>query len=130
MTEDKETFEKEKVAFTLQIENTNTSGKLALAEEIATGHVSWKAMKLYYSSVGGPLFWTTFVLGMLSTKILTCVDSWILGQWAAQYEKQASENVSSGFFLTSYGILLFGEGLLYASSMFMWVFGQIKVSRR
>lgn len=131
MIEEQEIFGKEeKVAGTLQAEkDTNTSGKLVLAEEIAIGHVSWEAMKLYYSNVGGRLFWVTFILGILFTKSLTCAGSWLLGQWAAEYEKRGSESVSSGFFLTLYGILLLGEGLSYSLFMFMWIFGQIRVSR-
>lgn len=132
MMEEQETLGKrEEVADTLQAEkDTKTGGKLVLAEEMAIGHVSRKAMKLYYSNMGGPIFWIIFILGMLLAKTMACVGSWLLGQWATEYEKRAPENVPSGFYLTIYGILLFGEGLLYALIMFMWIFGQIRVSRR
>ncbi|GJJ09002.1 hypothetical protein Clacol_003223 [Clathrus columnatus] len=111
-------------------ENDNRQGgKLVLPEEVAVGHVSWAAMKLYYSNMGSPLFWLAFVFGMFSTKSLTVAGSWLLGRWAAEFE-QKPENVSSGFYLTIYALILFGEITGYSLSMLIWIYGQLRAARR
>lgn len=104
------------------------SGKLVLAEEVAIGHVSWDAMKLYYSNAGGPLYWFTVISTILFSKALTCIGSWLLGRWAADYENYPPESVSPGFYLAMYGALMLLDGLFYASGMSVAVFGSIRVS--
>ncbi|GJJ15115.1 hypothetical protein Clacol_009390 [Clathrus columnatus] len=104
-------------------------GKLVLAEEVVVGHISWATLKLYYLNMGGALFWFAFVFGMLAVKSLYVVESWVLGQWAAQYESRSPESVSSRFYLTIYAIVLLGEVFSYSSSMFMWTFGQLRAAR-
>jgi hypothetical protein len=45
-------------------------GKLMVAEEIQEGHVSWKALKLFFVGLGGDhplLFWMVFVGGFFLT---------------------------------------------------------------
>ncbi|GJJ15091.1 hypothetical protein Clacol_009366 [Clathrus columnatus] len=109
--------------------DTKQGGKLVLAEEVAVGHVSWAAMKLYYSNMGGPLFWITFILGMILTKSVTIAGSWLLGQWAAQFEHHPAEDVSSGFYLGMYALVMFGEVVGFSASMTMWIYGQLRTAR-
>lgn len=42
---------------------TAKGAKLVVAEEIQTGHVSWKAMKLYFNALSGwpAVFWTAYL---------------------------------------------------------------------
>lgn len=72
-------------------------GKLTVAEDIAEGHVSWAAMKLYLLGLGGKhpmLFFVTYLSGMMLTHSLLVYQVYFLGQWAAEYEKHDSSEVS------------------------------------
>ncbi|GJJ15111.1 hypothetical protein Clacol_009386 [Clathrus columnatus] len=110
--------------------DTKQKGKLVLAEEVAVGHVSWAAMKLYYSNIGGVFFWVAFVSGVVLSRSSAVVAPWILGQWAAQFEHHPTENVSSGFYLWFYALALFGDLGGYSFSMIIWIRGQLGASRR
>lgn len=69
------------------------SGKLIVMEEIAEGHVRWPALKLYFFSMGGWLFWTTVLLADAAADALDAVQVWYLGAWARQYELNPSTEV-------------------------------------
>lgn len=92
-------------------------GKLVVAEEIAEGHVSWKAcayyqlrccclkpclicllilVGLFLSGLGGkwPLFfWLQYLLGSGGAEIVGVVGIWWLGYWAQQYTLHDSSDV-------------------------------------
>jgi len=102
--------------------------KLIVAEEIALGHVSWKAMRLYLSSVGGPGFWFIF-LGMVSlAQIGNSFQSWFLGYWASQYNGKPVEAVSVKFYLATYSLILVLIGTVWVIGMGAFVFGSVKVN--
>ena len=85
-------------------------GKLVLAEEIVEGHISMNArtyrfynkkfnadiyqVKLYFTSMGGPLFWFIFVGGMLFTEFTLVIQTWFLGLWASEYQEHDPSEVS------------------------------------
>ena len=71
-------------------------GKLILAEEIAEGRISWKALKLYLDGLGGDhpfLFATIWISGFLATHLAINFGIWFLGYWASQYENHHPEEV-------------------------------------
>ena len=71
-------------------------GKLILAEEIAEGRISWKALKLYLDGLGGDhpfLFATIWISGVLATHLAINFGIWFLGYWASQYENHHPEEV-------------------------------------
>ena len=45
-----------------------TDGKLIVAEEIEEGHVSFKALNLYFEALGGVIFWIVFLGGMFGAE--------------------------------------------------------------
>lgn len=64
-------------------------GKLIVAEEIAEGHVSWKSMKLYLTSLGGDyplIFYSIWMTAFLLTDWVNTFQTWFLGYWGSQYE--------------------------------------------
>lgn len=71
----------------------STKGKLIVAEEIALGRVAWPALKLYTGEIGGPLFWTVFLAGLIASHFLSTVRIWFLGYWASQYNTHESGSV-------------------------------------
>ncbi|KAH9041259.1 hypothetical protein EDB85DRAFT_1921835 [Lactarius pseudohatsudake] len=99
-------------------------GKLILAEEIAEGHVSWDAVKLFISGLGGAhpvLFWIVFVGGMLLCDTLMTVQTWFMGYWAEQYVIYPPDQVDITFYLTVYALILLGYSV--------YVYGAVRASR-
>ncbi|KAJ7797527.1 hypothetical protein B0H14DRAFT_3093160 [Mycena olivaceomarginata] len=65
-------------------------GKLVIPEEIAIGHVSWKALGLYFKAMGGGGAYTIpfFVIMLSATgaaQALDATQTWYLGYWARFY---------------------------------------------
>lgn len=72
-------------------------GKLTVAEEIQEGHVSWKALKLFFVGLGGNhplLFWIIFLFGMFLTDFINTIQTWWLGYWARQYDIHNASEVA------------------------------------
>lgn len=69
------------------------AGKLTVAEEVARGHVAWKSMLLYLSSVGGPVFWITRIGLVLVASGFSILQPYWLGKWSTQYETHPSSEV-------------------------------------
>ena len=73
-----------------------SDGKLILAEEIAEGRITWKALKLYLDGLGGDhpfLFAVVWIAGFLATNIAINFGVWFLGYWSSQYETHPPEEV-------------------------------------
>ncbi|EIM92492.1 uncharacterized protein STEHIDRAFT_127305 [Stereum hirsutum FP-91666 SS1] len=107
-------------------------GKLTVAEEIAEGHVSWPALKLYFAALGGnhnALFWTCFLGSMVLSQVLSTVQTWFLGYWANQYEIHDSSEVNIFYYLTVYVILLLVGVIIYSIGSAVFVFGSLSASR-
>ncbi|KAF8528037.1 P-loop containing nucleoside triphosphate hydrolase protein, partial [Hysterangium stoloniferum] len=109
--------------------NSKSGSKLVVAEEIAMGHVSWQAIRLYLSSLGGIGFWTSFILAMLVGETANALQSWYLGHWAAQYNDRPPWAVPVGYHLSMYGLILFSISAFWTVSMVIYVIGAIKASR-
>ncbi|KAJ7268668.1 hypothetical protein B0H12DRAFT_1009709 [Mycena haematopus] len=63
-------------------------GKLIVAEEIQLGHVSWKALNLYFEGMGGAYtvpFFVVMLLAVVTTEVLDATQTWYLGYWARYY---------------------------------------------
>jgi hypothetical protein len=71
-------------------------GKLILAEEIAEGRITWKALKLYLDGLGGNhpfLFAVVWISGLLAKHLAINFGIWFLGYWGSQYETHHPEEV-------------------------------------
>ena len=71
-------------------------GKLTVAEEIQEGHVSWKALKLFFVGLGGDhpiIFWIVFLGGLFSTDLINTIQTWWLGFWASQYDQHEAYEI-------------------------------------
>jgi hypothetical protein len=77
-------------------EERKSDGKLILAEEIAEGRITWKALKLYLDGLGGDrpfLFMAVCIVGFLAANVGRNFGTWFLGYWASQYENHHLEEV-------------------------------------
>jgi len=75
---------------------TPVNGKLVLSEEVALGRVSWKTFWLYLHGLSGfPLLFASgwFTLSLL-TQGLTVFSTYFIGQWGAEYNRKAPEDVA------------------------------------
>jgi len=89
-------LESEEAVAEMQLENfhpakgESTAGKLVIVEEVAHGHVSWKAIKLFLGALGGKhviLFFSIWISGgTLAVQFMTIFLTWFLGYWGLQYE--------------------------------------------
>ncbi|KAF9650725.1 multidrug resistance-associated ABC transporter [Thelephora ganbajun] len=108
------------------------SGKLMVAEEVAEGHVSWSALKLFFIGMGGSyslFFWFTVIVSLGLTEVSLAVQTWYLGVWSAQYDNHDASEVSSIRYLLVYCILLTGASILYAMATSIFTFGSLRASR-
>ncbi|KAF8830087.1 hypothetical protein HHX47_DHR2000412 [Lentinula edodes] len=73
-------------------EPSGRDGKLILKEEVELGHISWSALKLFLTSMGGHhtlLFFITFITCFLTAELAENGQTYFLGYWARQYEAVA-----------------------------------------
>ncbi|KAJ3772853.1 hypothetical protein FB446DRAFT_788322 [Lentinula raphanica] len=106
-------------------------GKLIVAEEIQEGHVSWSAVKMYLTSMGGRYSWTfflAFIFAMLITEIFNATHNWFLGYWASQYETHDPASVSVFHYIGIYCLILAGAYVSYTSGVIIYIIGTIRAS--
>ena len=130
VTETNEITEKVEEAIDLvEAEKTdkNAAVKLVMAEEIAMGRVSWPALKLFVLSLGGIVFWASFIACLLISELTLSLSTWFLGYWAWQYEQQPPWSVPVIFYLSMYALILICSVLSYSMSSVVWVFGSVRV---
>ncbi|KAI9434174.1 hypothetical protein H4582DRAFT_2177883 [Lactarius indigo] len=110
----------------------SADGKLILTEEIAEGHVSWDAVKLFINGLGGAhsvLFWILFPVGLLLCDALMTVQTWFMGYWAEQYDIYPPDQVNIAFYLTVYGLILLATTASYIVGLGVYTFGALRASR-
>jgi len=84
-------------------------GKLIVAEDIQQGHITWKAMKLFFSAVGGSypiLFFCAFSFGLLLVDLSTMFQTYLLGYWGSQYTEADPKKINPFLY-----VLFFGRGI-------------------
>ncbi|KAG1749648.1 uncharacterized protein EDB91DRAFT_1334077 [Suillus paluster] len=109
-----------------------SDGKLVMSEEIAEGHVSWPAFKLYLAGLGGnyPMtFWVVFLVLVALTDLASTVQTWYLGYWASQYEDHLPSEVNVVFYLSGYALLMVAGCLMYGIGYYMYYWGSMRASR-
>uniref|UniRef100_A0A8H8CG88 P-loop containing nucleoside triphosphate hydrolase protein n=1 Tax=Psilocybe cubensis TaxID=181762 RepID=A0A8H8CG88_PSICU len=110
-----------------------SSGKLVVAEEIATGHITWKSFKLYLSALAGDnpvAFFSVFLGGFLALNCVNGFQVWFLGYWGSKYENHNPQDVSVSLYLSLYCAIVFmGLAFNILSNLF-YVFGVIQALRK
>ncbi|KAH7100034.1 ATP-binding cassette transporter [Auriculariales sp. MPI-PUGE-AT-0066] len=113
-----------------QPEVTQRDGKLVMPEEVEEGHVSWPALNLYFRALGGPTFWSVFLVGLFGASIFSIIQTYFLGYWARLYDEVSDPSeVSVLRFITGYSVLLFIGATLYSTGLSTFVLGSIRGSR-
>ncbi|KAI0638608.1 multidrug resistance-associated ABC transporter [Trametes polyzona] len=107
-------------------------GKLVVAEEIAEGHISWPALRLYLSSMGGThsfMFWVSVVGFLVICEFMGVFQTYWLGYWAQQYEDRDQADVKVFYYLAVYISLLTVGIIFYCTSFLVYLFGALRASR-
>ncbi|KAF8744087.1 P-loop containing nucleoside triphosphate hydrolase protein, partial [Rhizoctonia solani] len=115
--------------------NKKSDGKLMVAEEVAEGHVSWPALKLFLAAFGGMWFWTMYMTGFILADVGTLGQTYWLGVWARAYEVNSGHNerVNVGLatsYLAVYGIVCGAGVIVFSGAYVIHVLGSVRASRR
>lgn len=113
-------------------ESKKVAGKLVVDEEIAVGHVSWSAVKLYLLGMSGnwpALFWSFVMACLIACEFSNTVQTWFLGYWAQQYQTRPAEEVSVPYYLTIYILMLCAAITMYCVGYAFYYVGSIRASR-
>ncbi|KZV91533.1 P-loop containing nucleoside triphosphate hydrolase protein [Exidia glandulosa HHB12029] len=116
-----------------KVDNTpRGSGKLIVAEEIATGHVSWPALALYFKSLGGAGFWLVYLTCLAVSNFVIVMQTWFLGYWAQQYEDAGeghAKDVPAARYVSGYGALVALSLAVYSVAFMVFLIGSMRASR-
>ncbi|KAF7364759.1 ATP-binding cassette transporter abc4 [Mycena venus] len=100
---------------------TQGNGKLIVAEEVAIGRVSWRALNLYFRGLGGNhtlFFFALFIIGLILAQLSDASRTWFLGYWESQYGNGVHVAV---FYYLGIFCGLMGGGLgIYALSFILY----------
>ncbi|KAI0798592.1 hypothetical protein BC629DRAFT_232884 [Irpex lacteus] len=107
-------------------------GKLVVAEEIAHGHVSWNAFKLFLGGLGGKFpiaFWAGWIVGNVLAEFLDVSEMWWLGYWARQYAERTPSDVSIKYYLSIYVVIVLTVSVLWTYAELVYTFATLRASR-
>ncbi|KAL1741080.1 hypothetical protein HDZ31DRAFT_46206, partial [Schizophyllum fasciatum] len=110
-----------------------SDGKLIVAEEVETGHLSWSALKLYLSAMSGDhpyIFLAAFLLGHVMVQSLFVSITYYLGYWASQYEKRAPSEVDPLFYLGFYVVIVLACVFMNIIVVLFFTVAALRASRR
>ncbi|KDQ56810.1 hypothetical protein JAAARDRAFT_131890 [Jaapia argillacea MUCL 33604] len=116
----------------VELDVKKPDGKLVVSEEIAVGHVSWSAIKMYFNAMGGTwptLFWVAFLGCVTLTETSNAFQTWFLGYWADQYRIHPALEVSVPYYLTVYVLLLCFLVVAYCIGYLIFYLGSLRASR-
>ncbi|KAL1697496.1 P-loop containing nucleoside triphosphate hydrolase protein [Schizophyllum commune] len=110
-----------------------SDGKLIVAEEIETGHLSWSALKLYLSAMSGDhpyIFLLAFLVGILMVQSLFVSITYYLGWWASQYETHDPAEVDPLYYLGFYALIVIVCVLMNVVVVVFFTIAALRASRR
>jgi len=98
-------------------------GKLIVAEDIQQGHITWKAMKLFFSALGGSypiLFFCVFAFGLLLVDLGTMSQTYLLGYWGSQYTEGDPEKINPFLYVLFFILRTVSQFLLQLPSWILY----------
>ncbi|KXN82428.1 ATP-binding cassette transporter abc4 [Leucoagaricus sp. SymC.cos] len=104
-------------------------GKLIVAEEIQQGHVTWKAMKLFLSALGGShpvLFFFAYSFGLLLADSGLMAQTYLLGYWGSQYTESDPSEINPFYYLSGYCLILIALIIAVVCSNLLYLHGVVR----
>ncbi|KZV63091.1 P-loop containing nucleoside triphosphate hydrolase protein [Peniophora sp. CONT] len=115
-------------------DNKQADGKLIVEEEVQQGRVSWSALRLFISALGGRhsvIFWGGFLFFMAVDNTLGNFQTYWLGVWAEAYTKAARyQDVNAVFYLAITVCLALGCALAYVGEITVYLSGSVRAARK
>ncbi|KAL1740785.1 P-loop containing nucleoside triphosphate hydrolase protein [Schizophyllum fasciatum] len=111
---------------------SKSDGKLILAEEVETGHISWGAFKLYLAGMSNEhpyIFFLFFLLGMGMVQTTVVSITWFLGHWAAQYDTHDPAEVKPLYYLGLYSLIVIAAVVMNCVVYICYTLAALKASR-
>ncbi|KAI0633842.1 multidrug resistance-associated ABC transporter [Trametes polyzona] len=107
------------------------TGKLIVAEEIKEGHVGWDTLRIFAVNISSrpTLYWAGYLTMLAATHSFMNSQSYLLGLWAAQYEKHDPSEVPVSFYLPLYLGSVVLTILAYAVAWLFYITGSTRASR-
>ncbi|KZV76920.1 multidrug resistance-associated ABC transporter [Peniophora sp. CONT] len=109
-------------------------GKLIVAEEVAEGHISWTALRIFFSALGGKhslAFWFFFTVGLGLSDVFTSLQTFWMGAWAEAYDKtERYEDVDVKYYLGIFTVFVALGCVTYTVGVTVYVFGIIRAARK
>ncbi|KZT42309.1 P-loop containing nucleoside triphosphate hydrolase protein [Sistotremastrum suecicum HHB10207 ss-3] len=120
---------KESVASDEDKDASKAAGKLIVPEEMAQGHLSWRAMKMWLVEFGGPFFFTLCLVGIFADSVMSIAAKWFLGYWAMQYDAIDHAEVPVPKYLAIYAGILVAGLIFVGFANGYWAWGSVRASR-
>ncbi|KAJ7919496.1 hypothetical protein B0H13DRAFT_2430321 [Mycena leptocephala] len=109
--------------------DSETDGKLILAEEVQLGRVKWSAVGLYLHGLGGIGFYFVF-LGLYITSHLSQIyEMWYLGYFASLYETSPHGSVSVFYHIRIYALIALFSVVTHSCADVVLSFAVLRASR-
>ncbi|KAF8307152.1 hypothetical protein DL93DRAFT_151027 [Clavulina sp. PMI_390] len=110
-------------------ENKDATGKLIADEEVVLGSVSYSALRLFFNSMGGSVFWLMYLGAVAFNEFFDMWQIWWLGRWSEQYEYHAPGEVNVPYYLGAFCLALLVVSVVHTSGQILWVTGNMRASR-
>ncbi|VDB89909.1 unnamed protein product [Peniophora sp. CBMAI 1063] len=111
-----------------------SDGKLIVEEEVAEGHVSFKALSIFFSALGGnhgTLFWIAFLGGVTMSDVFVNTQTYWMGRWADAYNNAGSgTHVSAVFYLGVFCLFVLGSSVSFLTGIWVYTLGVIRAARK
>jgi hypothetical protein len=107
------------------------AGKLVADEEKSEGRISRRALFVFFKALGGPVFWTIFVVFAIAGETIQVGTNYWLGIWARAYADAGDhpEDVSAKYYLGVYIAIVLLHIAVWNIMNTNFVFGSIRASR-
>ncbi|KAF9078002.1 hypothetical protein BDP27DRAFT_1207896 [Rhodocollybia butyracea] len=108
-----------------------SGGKLVMDEEVQVGHISWAAIKLYATGLGGRfpiLFFVTWIATLTVSHLVVVSQTWYLGFWASQYEIKDPGDVPVALYLAGYAGIVLSTVIISACTTMNYIYGTTRAS--
>ncbi|KAJ7480955.1 hypothetical protein FB451DRAFT_1031097, partial [Mycena latifolia] len=114
-------------------EPKKADGKLIVEEEIEFGRVSWSALNMLFSGMGGDhivLFFVVLLFFDLVTALVQRMEVWYLGYWASESLSQSAVDTNNlRRYLGGYTFLILADVIVYCVSYAYFNLGSFRASK-
>ncbi|KZV64704.1 hypothetical protein PENSPDRAFT_656364 [Peniophora sp. CONT] len=111
-----------------------SDGKLVVEEEIAEGHVSFKALNIFFSALGGnhgTFFWVVFLGCVTLSDVFVNVQTFWMGRWADAYGGAGNATqVNPFFYLGVFCLFVLGSSVAFLTGVWVFTLGVIRAARK